>query len=357
MRSAALVVPGALTSRTGGYIYDRRITEGLRQRGWTINVHELPDRFPFPDAETLARTDAVLAAIRAGTTTLVDGLAFGAMPVVAERHASRLRLVAIVHLPLAFDPGLDASTAFELEASERRALATARLIVVTGRTTIDLLQQYALPPGRLAVVEPGTDRAPSARGGGSDAVELLCVATLNPGKDHESLLLALAQCTGPWRLTCAGSLTRHPETANRIRALINQLGMASRVVLAGELEAEALEAAYHQSDVFTLATRRETYGMAIAEALARGLPVVSTTTGAIPDLVGNSAGILVTPGDRVGLAGALARVIDNGGLRARLKDGAMRVRDHLPTWDAAAAGMAAALERLEPPSADQTSNG
>src|SRR5687768_10837604 len=183
MRSAALVVPGALTSRTGGYIYDRRIAEGLRERGWMIDVHELPDQFPFPDADTLTRADAVLAGIPAGTITLVDGLAFGAMPVVAEHHASRLRLVAIVHLPLAFNIGLDASTAFELEASERRALTSARLIIVTGETTVGLLQQYAPPAVDIAIVPPGTDPAPVARGGGGDGVELLCVATLNPGKD------------------------------------------------------------------------------------------------------------------------------------------------------------------------------
>lgn len=347
MRSAALVVPGALTSRTGGYIYDRRIAEGLRERNWAIGVHELPDRFPFPDADTLTRADAVLSAIPAGTITLVDGLAFGAMPVVAEHHASRLRLVAIVHLPLAFDVGLDASTAFQLEASERRALAAARLVVVTGKTTVDLLQQYALPPGRLAVVQPGTDRAPVSRGSGSDTVELLCVATLNPGKDHESLLRALAQCTGPWRLTCAGSLTRHVETASKIRSLIDELGLADRVSLAGDLDAQALQAAYDRADVFVLATRRETYSMAVAEALAHGLPVVSTTTGAIPDLVGSSAGVLVTPGDRVGLASALARVIDAPGLRARLREGALRARDRLPTWESAAAAMSSALERLD----------
>ena len=54
---------------------------------------------------------------------------------------------------------------------------------------------------------------------------------------------------------------------------------------------------YDRTDVFVLATLRETYGMAVAEALAHGLPVVSTSTGAIPALVGTDAGLLVAPGD------------------------------------------------------------
>lgn len=345
MRSAALVVPGSLASRTGGYVYDRRLADGLRQRGWSIDVHALPDRFPCPDDSALRETEAIIAGIPAGTITLVDGLAFGAMPAIAERHAARLRFVPIVHLPLAADIGIDATTASNLEVSERRALKTARLIVVTGTATVDLLRPYGVPAERITVIEPGVDRAPIARGSGGD-VRLLCVATLNPGKDHEALLRALARCPRAWRLNCAGSLTRHPATAERIRALIQQLALADRVSLAGDLDTPALEAAYDRADVFVLATRLETYGMAVAEALAHGLPVVSTTTGAIPDLVGDAAGIVVPPGDTGALAGALTRVIEDGDLRAHLREGAARVRDRLPAWDAAAVTMSAALDRL-----------
>jgi len=91
--------------------------------------------------------------------------------------------------------------------------------------------------------------------------------------------------------------------------------------------------------------RHEGYGMVVAEALARGLPVVSTATGAIRDLVGDEAGIVVPPGDLAALADALSRVLGDADLRARLADGARRVREHLPTWDAAAVAMAQALER------------
>jgi glycosyltransferase involved in cell wall biosynthesis len=87
--------------------------------------------------------------------------------------------------------------------------------------------------------------------------------------------------------------------------------------------------------------------MAVAEALARGLPVVSTTTGAIADLVGDDAGLLVPPGDTRALGGALGRIVRDDSLRARLAAGARRVRERLPTWERAAAEMAAALEHLD----------
>jgi glycosyltransferase involved in cell wall biosynthesis len=87
--------------------------------------------------------------------------------------------------------------------------------------------------------------------------------------------------------------------------------------------------------------------MAVAEALARGLPVISTATGAIPDLVGQDAGLLVPPGNTDALAGALARVIDDADLRARLAEGAKRARDRLPSWEHAFENMNAALARLD----------
>jgi glycosyltransferase involved in cell wall biosynthesis len=99
-------------------------------------------------------------------------------------------------------------------------------------------------------------------------------------------------------------------------------------------------------DVFVLATHQETYGMAVAEAIAHGLPVVATVTGAIPELVGNDAGLLVPVGDREALAESLARVLSDPDLRVRLADGARLRRNRLPTWDEACRRMANALNRL-----------
>jgi glycosyltransferase involved in cell wall biosynthesis len=209
-----------------------------------------------------------------------------------------------------------------------------------------MLARYALPGERVVVVEPGTHPAPLARGSGDTTTHLLCVATLNPGKGHEVLLRALASIDpgAAWRVTCAGSLTRHPATAAHVRTMARELDLVGRVSFVGDLDADALERCYDTADLFALATLKETYGMSVAEALAHGLPVVSTHTGAIPALVGDEAGLLAPPGDVAALANALTRVIGDAGLRARLAAGARRVREHLPTWDHAAARMSAALE-------------
>lgn len=348
MRSVVLVVPGRLDTPTGGYAYDRRMADGLRQHGWSVEVRELDESFPYPTPAALEHAARALADLHDGSRLLVDGLALGAMPDVIEHEARRLAIAALVHLPLGADVSLDRNTAARLEAAEGRALAAVALVVVTGRATIPMLARYEIARDRIVVVEPGTTRAPIARGSGGTPLQLLSVATLNPGKGHEILIEALSAVPHRgWHLTCVGSMTRHPPTADRVRTAINRLAMQDRVTLVGELDGSELDEYYDRADVFVLATLQETYGMAVAEALARGLPVVSTTTGAMTDLVGNDAGLLVPPGNTEALAGALERVIGDAGLRARLTEGARRVRDRLPTWERAFAEMAAALNKLD----------
>jgi glycosyltransferase involved in cell wall biosynthesis len=241
---------------------------------------------------------------------------------------------------------------------------------MTGDTTRQLLAPYALPPERQIVVEPGTDRvaidsdtsalgllsgeaarpsdrAPRRTVVGTHPVELLCVATVNALKGHELLLEALASLTSrAWHLTCAGSLTRDAATAARVRGFIAHHGLDDHVTLTGELDEVAVDAAYRRADIFVLATRQDTYGMAVAEAIAHGLPVVATDTGAIAAIIGPDAGIVVPVDDVRSLATALGRIIDEAPLRASLAAGACRARRRLPTWDAAVDRLAAALEPL-----------
>jgi len=344
MQSLIVLVPGCLDMLTGGYGYDRQMIAGLRTRGWSVVVRELDGSFPYPTQA--AREDAarVLSAIPDHTTVLIDGLALGAMPEEAWRESRRLRLVALVHHPLAAETGLEPHIVRRFEDSERRALAAVRLVIVTSRTTAEGLAHYGVRPDRIEVVEPGTDRAPLARGSQEVVRNLLCVETLAPRKGHDILFRALAEIPGTeWRLTCVGSLRRSPATVQRLRAQLEADGLEDQVRLVGEVDATTLAGHYDTTDVFVLPTWHEGYGMAVAEALARGLPIVSTQTGAIAELVGRDAGVLVPPGDADALTAALWRVLVDDDLRTRLREGAKRVRDRLPSWQDQFARMADVL--------------
>jgi glycosyltransferase involved in cell wall biosynthesis len=349
-RSIVLIVPGRLSTRTGGYEYDRRIAAGLRDLGWSVDIREIDGDFPYPSSAVREEASRVLASIPSGAYVLIDGLALGAMPAQIEHEASRLNVIALVHMSLAADVGIDPETAAALEAGERRALSASALIVVTGASTADALVRCGVTGRRIVVVEPGTDRVPLARGSGGPLPHLLCVATLNPGKGHDLLFRALAAVPKrTWRLTCAGNVDRSRATVERLRTLLRTLDLENQVSLVGELDAGALARCYDEADLFVLATLHETYGMAVAEALARGLPVVATATGSIPELVfGGSAdaGIVVPPGNLGRLTEALSAVISDAALCARLAAGARAARERLPSWEDASRRMAAALEGL-----------
>jgi glycosyltransferase involved in cell wall biosynthesis len=342
------VLPGDPETRTGGYEYDRRIVAGLRALGWTVRVHALPGDWPSPSATDRAEAARRFAALPDGARVVVDGLAFGTLPEVAAAQAARLRLVALVHHPLAEETGIAAATAERLAASERAALSAARRVVVTSAPTAVTLTDYGVEPSRCVVIEPGTDAAPTARGTGSAGPPLLLVvATLTPRKGHALLFEALAGLTDrAWRLECVGSDQRDPATAAALRAQVATSGLADRIALRGEAGPEGIAAAYDGADLFVWPSLYEGYGMALAEALAHGLPVVATRVGAAAALVGDDAGLLVPPGDVAALHAALARWLDEPSLREQCAAGAARARARLPRWDQACAGFAQVLEAL-----------
>jgi glycosyltransferase involved in cell wall biosynthesis len=345
VRRVVLVVPGRLDTSTGGYGYDRRIVEGLRRPGWVVDVRELGGAFPRPTVADLENAAAIFASLPTGILVLVDGLALGAMPCVIERETGRLEIVALVHHPLADETGLSAAEAGKLEASERRAIGFVRHVVVTSPATARTLARYGVGESRIAVVEPGTDPAPVATGSGGDRLHMVAVGSVIPRKGYDVLVeaLALADVGRDWRLTVVGSVDRDPRLVGRLRARLVTHGFEGRVRLLGETDQRGVAACYDNADLFVTPTLYEGYGMAVAEALARGLPVIGTPTGDIPALLADGAGVLVPIGDVGALADALSRALTQPDFLNELKAGALRARDRLPGWDVAAARMEAAL--------------
>jgi glycosyltransferase involved in cell wall biosynthesis len=332
-RSLFFLMPGDLGARTGGYRYDRRVIAGLRERDWAVEVVGLDASFPHPT--TLARTEAAarLAELDAGTTVVMDGLALGAIPELVEAHRGRLRIIALVHHPLADESGLSPPQIAALHQSEQAALAAAKQVVVTSAATARRLREMGVDPSKVSVIEPGTDPAPLAPRRGGPPLRLLCVGAVIPRKGHRVLVDALARLPErDWHLTVVGSLERAPKTAARLRAQIAGHGLDTRVMLMGELDEAALEQAYQEADLFVLPSLLEGYGMAFAEALARGLPIVGSGAGAVRETVPADAGVLIEPGSSAALADALAEVIRNRAYRRQLAAGAERARASLPDW-------------------------
>lgn len=348
MNRTAFAVPGDLATATGGYGYDRRIIAELQLLGWHVDVVSVGDGFPQPSAEQRAVALARFEDLPQGIPVVVDGLALGALPDAAESIARRAPLVALVHHPLALETGLSPADARKLFESECKALAAARSVIVTSRATAKRLNaDYDVSPERITVAPPGTDRAAPARGTSDGTLRLLSVGAIVPRKGFDVLIAALASIADlPWRLTIAGDLTRSPATAAKLEADIARHRLADRVDLLGAISPQQLCALYSSTDVFVLVSHFEGYGMAYAEAMAHGLPIIGTTGGAIVDTVPPTAGVLVEPGNVDALTLALQTVIENEEERRRLARGALAAAADLPTWESTARIFASAIERL-----------
>lgn len=335
-------VPGDPETRTGGYIYAKRLAQALRTQGWTVHPVRLPGGFPRPSHHDLAETRGTLAALPARARTLIDGLAFGALP---EDLLAGLNLdtVALVHHPLALETGVPPAKAAEFVGMERTALRHARAVIVTSPHTADVLvADYGVARDRISVAVPGTD--PRPRANGAQPPSLLTVATITPRKGHDVLVAALAQIKDlGWTSTIAGSLVRAPDCVAALRAQIAVSGVADRIRLVGEISESALAGHYLGADIFVLPSRYEGYGMVFADALACGLPIVACATGAVTGTVPAAASILVPMNDDAALADALRALLTDRNRRRAMADAARAAGRALATWDDCAACVAKVL--------------
>jgi glycosyltransferase involved in cell wall biosynthesis len=337
-------IPGDLSLLTGGYSYGRQILARLPGFGIDAVHCQLPGSFPNPSLKDLVDSvDAVNAAISPGDIVLIDGLAYGAFPEAAIR-AINAPIIALCHHPLGLETGLEPERSRALIASETKALALAVRIIVTSKFTARILRQdFCVPESRIAVAEPGTEPAPRAIGTGTP-LSLLAVGSITPRKAFGVLAEALAGLKDlSWRLSIVGGAHRAPETAMELQRLIEARGLSSRIQCLGELEGAALGDVFHRSDIFVSPSLYEGYGMALAEAMARGLPIITTTGGAASETVPDEASLNVSPGDVAALRAALRSLISDAALCKRLSDASWRAGQGLPRWDDTASAVARAM--------------
>jgi glycosyltransferase involved in cell wall biosynthesis len=346
MREVVFAIPGDLATPTGGYAYARRLLALLPEEGVPIRHLALPAGYPDPTPPELAETLESIAAMPRDTILLIDGLAFGAMPADVVLRFS-LPIVALIHHPLGFENGLSAKRRDALLASERAALALARAVIVTSPLTGRLLvDEFAVSAERITVAEPGTEPAQRARGTRAP-VQLLALGAVSPRKAYDHLVLALATISElDWQATIIGPLDRAPGTVAELRELIARTGLGDRVNLAGPVTDAALDGLFDAADVFVSSSLFEGYGMGLAEALARGLPLVASTGGAALETVPDAAALKVSPGDTEALALALRRIVENRGFRARLGDAAWAAGQRLPRWSDTARTIARVLHEV-----------
>ena len=344
-RPAAFAIPGDIETLTGGYIYERRLLEGLRDAGRDVAHIRLAAGFPDPSPDEMAEAVACLAALDPARVLILDGLVFGAIDTAGLARV-RAPIVAMIHHPLALESGLDEDRSSHLFRTERDNLAlAAHVLVPSPHTRKVLCDSYGVAPDRITIARPGVDRP----AGNPDPVTpplILSVGIQHPRKGHDILLDALAGLTDlDWQAVIAGSV-HDPACAEALARQHASLGLGPRVRLAGRVPQADLEALYRAASIFALATRYEGYGIVFDEALVHGLPIVSCRTGAVPDTVPEAAGLLVPPEDPAALRRALRHLLTDEAARTRMAAAARTAGAALPGWPETARTAGTVLDAL-----------
>lgn len=343
MPDVVFAVPGDLHTPTGGYIYDRRVMELLPELGWNIQHLELPGDYPAPSKTSFDASMRLLAAVPSGALIVMDGLALGALPPELIQPLGQT-IVGLVHHPLALETGISEQRARYLARNEKVVLhATDHVIVTSAATARTLVANFEIPTDRISVAPPGTDRVERARDGTSP-LRLISVGAVSARKGYDLLVNALARVADlAWECRIVGSLDRDPDMVAVVRAAIRQHQLEDRIHLLGAVDQSVLSYQYNQAQLFISSSYYEGYGMALTEAMARGLPVVGCAGGAVSFTVPAEAGMLVEPGNADALAMGLRRFISDPSLRHRSGDYAWRYAQNLPTWKDTALKFADAL--------------
>jgi glycosyltransferase involved in cell wall biosynthesis len=339
VRTVHVVVPDGIDDparASGGNTYDRKLCRALASTGWSVREHPVPGFWSPPDGASLAALAEAVRRLPDRAVVLFDGLVASTAPDVLVPQGRRLRLVVLVHMPLGHRP--PNGHARSVRMRERAVLWAAAAVITTSNwSRRRLIELYQLPGDRIHVAEPGVDSAELA-GGTATGEALLSVAAVVPDKGHDVLLEALATTADlSWHCVCVGSLDRDPAFVDVLRHYALDHGLADRVSFAGIATGTSLDRAYGAADVMVLASRAETYGMAVTEALARGIPVITTDVGGVAEALGHGSGgvapgLLIPPDDPKALADALRSWLGDADLRARLRRSACDRRRSLRGW-------------------------
>ncbi len=213
---------------------------------------------------------------------------------------------------------------------KRAARIASRVIAVSNHTAMDLEQHLAIPSDRIDVIHNGvssdfstpatdTERKNMFKRHGLEPGYLLFVGNPKPHKNLERVLeayrLAKTANRDLGQLVCAGT----GADAGRIAEKAAALGIADSVRLPGFIDGWQMPTLYQAATMFVFPGLYEGFGLPVAEAMAAGTPVITSTNSALSEVAGDAA-LLVDPLDTTAIADAIGTLFTQADQRYRLRD-------------------------------------
>ena len=327
------IIPGDSRQLTGGYIYNRKLIEGLSAAGNDVQIINPGNDFPFPGEQSRAKVSALFKSLPHGEAIIIDSLALGALNEFIPALKSKNRIIALMHLPLFMDPTYSEADRERFKISETQCLQQVDVVVTTSGHTKKILFELGIGEDKIHVITPGTENGPRILQYPDLPEKLLCVSNYTVNKNQSLLIKALTGLVHlPWTLHCYGNRKMDKSYYAQLQLTVTNLGLKDRIVLHGPVDHENLQRIYHQFDLFVLPSQYETYGMVLAEALVHGLPVVAAHTGGIPQTIPKGTGMLFEPGNITSLRSILAKLFVDMVLYKNLCQKSKESRNQFSTW-------------------------
>ncbi|MFW6387670.1 MAG: glycosyltransferase family 4 protein [bacterium] len=356
-----LVIYGSIEQQSGGYRYDGRLVEYLRNRGHELNIFSQQSG-SYPMRLLRDRPGRLISQVETFRPDIIleDELNHPSLVRTnrAVRRAAGPPIVTIVH-HLNSDETHRVPASQFMKMVERRYLRTVDGAIYNTPATQNAVATLLGRPLEGVVCLPSVDglpgagadiarEVPRARTYDGGMLRLLTVGSLTRRKRMDAVITAVARAGDPHiTLTIAGDDRVEPATARALRRLSVRLGVDRQVSFAGSLDARALDNAYREHDLFVLPSQHEGFGMVYLEAMARAMPVIATSSGGAAAIVRSGVnGYLCAPGAAGEVAARIVSLRKDPARLAELAGGALRTASAHPSWDESFSAGERFLQRL-----------
>jgi glycosyltransferase involved in cell wall biosynthesis len=342
------VIYGSLDQISGGYLYDRKVIEYLREQGVGVDLLQLPV-LPY----LLCPLHALHPPLRrlfqgpgAGggyDCIILDELTHPSVFLSVARREDNCPPVVVLLHHLKSQERIGWFQRIFARNMERRLLSRSDAVVVNSRTTEITVRRllavdvpvYICPPGGDTFSDTPASGLPAEDRGGllppERTVRLLITGNIIARKGHDRLIRMLGGLSDlNWELWIVGAAV-DARYKRKVDRLTRRLGLEERIRYTSVLSGLALRQQYLDADIFVFPSRYEGFGISLAEAIRAGLPFVAFASGAIPEVTGGQ-GLIVTEGDCESFQAHLRRLISDPACRERAAELSRSLAARLPIW-------------------------